>query len=167
MQTEGKNERAETRYSQSRKRTLSSKVAKEIHKKRETVHERTWNENKWQRSYNKKLKKFHQRIVKEQWLDKLCHKMVKLEKYIEKRKWKEHNIMFQRDQKGFFQTPEEVEKWEGEMSEMQRFVEFWGGIWEQNEPTPNMPWMEEVKAEVGERANLVSEFAITDENMKK
>ena len=28
-------------------------------------------------------------------------------------------------------------------------------------------WMEEVKAELGEPANLVSEFAITDENMKK
>ena len=27
--------------------------------------------------------------------------------------------------------------------------------------------MEEVKVELGERANLVSEFAITDENMKK
>ena len=92
--------------------------------------------------------------------------MVKLEKYIEKRNWKEHN-MFQRDQKGFFQTPEAVEKWEGEMSDMQRFVEFWGGIWEQNKPTPNMPWMEEVKAELGERANLASEFAMTDENMKK
>ena len=58
-------------------------------------------------------------------------------------------------------------KCEGEMPEMQRFVEFWGGIWEQNEPTLNMPWMEEVKAELGEPANLVSEFAITDENMKK
>ena len=30
-----------------------------------------------------------------------------------------------------------------------------------------MPWMEEVKAEMGERANLVSELAITYENMKK
>ena len=58
-------------------------------------------------------------------------------------------------------------KCEGEMPEMQRFVEFGGGIWEQNEPTLNMPWMEEVKAELGEPANLVSEFAITDENMKK
>ena len=53
------------------------------------------------------------------------------------------------------------------MPEMQRFVEFWGGIWEQNEPTLNMSWMEEVTAELGERANLASDFAITDENMKK
>ena len=28
-------------------------------------------------------------------------------------------------------------------------------------------WMEEVKDELGETANLVSEFAITDENIKK
>ena len=32
---------------------------------------------------------------------------------------------------------------------MQIFVEFWGGIWEQNEPTPNMSSMEEMKAELG------------------
>ena len=53
---------------------------------------------------------------------------------------------------------EAVVKHPGEMPEMQRFVEFFlggegeggggGGIWEQNEPTPNMPWMEEVKAEL-------------------
>ena len=45
------------------------------------------------------------RIVKEQWLDK------------------KHN-MFQRDQKVFFRTLEAVEKHEGEMPKMQRFVEF-------------------------------------------
>ena len=47
VQTEGRNERAETRCSQSRKRTPSPNAAKEIHKKRETDHERTWNENEW------------------------------------------------------------------------------------------------------------------------
>ena len=37
------------------------------------------------------------RIVKEQWLDNICYKKVKLEKYIQKRNRKKHNIMFQRD----------------------------------------------------------------------
>ena len=60
-----------------------------------------------------------------------------------------------------------MEKREGDMPKMQRFVEIWGGMWEQIEPMPNMLWMEEVKAKLGERANLVSEFAITNENMKK
>ena len=36
--------------------------------------------------------------------------------------------MFQRDQKDFFQALEAVERREGEMPEMQRFAEFWGGI---------------------------------------
>ena len=96
------------------------------------------------------------RIIKKQWLDKLRYKKVKLEKYIEKGNRKKHNIMFQQDQKSFFRTLEAVEKHEGKMPEMQRFVEFWGGIWEQNEPMPNMLWMEEMKAELGERANLLS-----------
>ena len=73
---------------------------------------------------------------------------MKLEKYIEKCNQKKHNITFQRDQKGFFRTLEAVENGNGGMPEMQIFVEFWGGIWEQNEPTPNMPSMEEVKAEL-------------------
>ena len=90
-----------------------------------------------------------------------------MEKYIGKRNRKKHFIMFQRDQKGFFWTLEALAKREGEMLKMQRFAECWGGIWEQNEPMPNMPWMEEVKAKLGKRANLVSEFAITGENMKK
>ena len=28
---------------------------------------------------------------------------------------------------------------EGEMPEMEKFVEFWGGIWEREEVTPNVP----------------------------
>ena len=75
--------------------------------------------------------------------------------------------MFQRDQKGYFWTLEAVEKREGEMPEIQRFVEFWGGIWERNKPMPNKTWMDLVKDELSERVNLVSEFAITDKNMKK
>ena len=36
--------------------------------------------------------------------------------------------MFQKDQKNFFRMLEKVEKDEGEMPEMEKFVEFWGGI---------------------------------------
>ena len=53
------------------------------------------------------------------------------------------------------------------MPEMEKFVEFWGGIWEQNEPTPNMPWIEEVKAELSEKANIVSQFEITEKKHQK
>ena len=52
-------------------------------------------------------------VVKEQWLDKLHYKKVKLEKWVEKRNRKKDNIMFQKDQKNFFCTLEKVEKHEG------------------------------------------------------
>ena len=65
------------------------------------------------------------RAGKEQWLDKLRHKKVKLDKYVEKGNRKKDNIMFQKDQKSFFRTLEKVEKHEGEMPEMEKFVEFW------------------------------------------
>ena len=90
-----------------------------------------------------------------------------MEKYIEKRNRKKHNIMFQRDQKDFFWTLEAVEKRRGKMPKMQRVFVSWGGICEESKPKPNTLWMEEVKAELGERTNLVSEFDITDEHMKK
>lgn len=42
------------------------------------------------------------KTTKEQWIDELRYKKVKLEKCIEKRKTKQGNIKFQRDQKDFF-----------------------------------------------------------------
>ena len=107
------------------------------------------------------------RAAKEQWLDKLQYKKEKLDKYVEKGNRKKDNIIFQKDQKSFFRTLGKVEKHKGEMPEMEKFVEFWGGIWEQNEPTLNMPWMEEVKAELSEKANTVSQLEITEEKLRK
>ena len=65
------------------------------------------------------------RAAKEQWLDKLRYKEVKLDKYVEKGNRKKDNIMFQKDKKNFFRTLEKVEKHKGEMPEMKKFVEFW------------------------------------------
>ena len=74
--------------------------------------------------YGKEVTLGNLRAAKEQWLDKLRYKKVKLDQYVEKGNRKEDNIMFQKDQKSFFRTLEKVEKHEGEMPEMQKFVEF-------------------------------------------
>ena len=107
------------------------------------------------------------RAAKEEWLDTLRYKKVKLQKYTEKGNRKKDNTMFQKDQKTFFRSLEKEDKHEGQMPEMNKFVEFWGGIWEQEEQTPNMPWMEEVKALLNEKVNVVNEFEITEEKMRK
>ena len=116
---------------------------------------------------DKELTSNNLRIAKEQWIDKLRYKKVKLEKCIEKRKRKQDNIKFQRDQKGFFKTLEGDQTREGRMPEIEKFVEFWGGIWEKNERTPNMSWMEEVKRLLSENVTVVNEFNINSEGLKK
>ena len=82
--------------------------------------------------------------MREIWLDQMRYKKVKLAKYTEKRRRKQHNIMFQLDQKEFFRTLEEDGTREGEMPEMDKFLDFWGGIWERKERTPYVPSMEEI-----------------------
>ena len=60
-------------------------------------------------------------------MDKLRYKKIKLAKCEEKWRRKQDYIMSQRDHREFFRTLEE-EAHEGEMSEMENFVQFWGGV---------------------------------------
>ena len=105
--------------------------------------------------------------LKEIWLDKLRYKKVKLHKYVERGQRKKDNKMFQSDQRGFFRTLEREDKREGEMPGVEKFVEFWGGIWEQNESTPLMPWMKEVQAELNGKVSATVDFEITEKIIKK
>ena len=78
------------------------------------------------------------RRSKEKWLDQLRCKKVKLEKVIERGNRIRDNANFERDQKGFFKSLERV-VYEGKSSPMERFVDFWAGIWEKYKQTPEMP----------------------------
>ena len=98
------------------------------------------------------------RIVKEEWIDRLRYKKIKMKKYIELKARIQDNIIYQRDQKSFFKKVEETEV--REVPEMEKFVEYWGGIWERKERTPNMPWMEEMKRQLSEKVKIVQEFDI-------
>ena len=110
---------------------------------------------------------YNLRNAREQWLDKLWYKKIKLAKCEEKQRRKQDNIMFQRDQKGFYRMLKEEEAHEGEMLEMEKFVEFWGGIWEREGRTPSIPWMEEIRRQSNEKVNQVNVFSITFEKVKK
>ena len=110
---------------------------------------------------------YNLRNAREQWLDKLRHKKIKSAKCEEKQRRKQDNIMFQQDQKGFFRMLKVEEAHEGEMPEMEKFIEFWVGIWEREERTPNMPWMEEIRRQLNEKVKQVNEFNITFEKVKK
>ena len=53
---------------------------------------------------------------------------------------------------------------EGKMPEIEKFVEYLGGIWEK---TSNMPWMEEAKRLLGEKITVINEFNIDTEQLTK
>ena len=67
---------------------------------------------------------YNLRNAREQWFDKVRYKKIKLAKCEEEWRRKQDNIMSQRDQKGFFRTLKEEEAHEGEMPEMEKFVDF-------------------------------------------
>ena len=49
------------------------------------------------------------------------------------------NANFERDQKNFFKKVEERTEYVGQILEMEKFVKFWGDIWEKDDRTPEMP----------------------------
>ena len=50
---------------------------------------------------------------------------------------------------------------------MDKFVDFWGGIWERKERTPYMPWMEEIGRQLHQKVNSVNDFTVTFDKVKK
>ena len=98
-------------------------------------------------------------------MDQLRYKKVKLEKMIERGKRIKDNANFEKDQKAFFKTLEEKTVYEGEPPPMEKFVEFWAGIWEKDEKKPEMPWMQKVKMALREKVKNVKEFTLTEKRV--
>ena len=145
-------------------------ASNEIHRRKER-RKATLKEKKILKELKEKMHKeattCNLRIVKEQWGDKLRYKKVKLEKYTEKKKRKLDNIMFQKNQRAFFRKLEEKSNQKGQMPEMDKFIEFWGGIWERRENTSHMPWMEEVKMQLNTKVTSVNDFNISLGTVRK
>ena len=56
---------------------------------------------------------------------------------------------------------------EGKISEIEKFVEFWEGIWEQKERNSNMTWMVEVKQQLSQNVNVVNKLVVINEELMK
>ena len=74
--------------------------------------------------------------------------------------------MFQKDQRAFFRKLEKKSNRKGHMPEMDKFIEFWGGIWKRRENTLHMPWMEEVKMQLNAKVTSVNDFNISLETVR-
>ena len=55
----------------------------------------------------------------------------------------------------------------GQIHEMEKFVKFWGDIWEKDDRTSEMPWTESVSKQLKDKITNVKEFNITEETLVK
>ena len=71
------------------------------------------------------------------------------------------NKMFQEDQGMFYRKTQGTKQLKGKVARMEKFEEFWAGIWEENTKTLNRKWMNTVAKNIREKVANVQEFTIT------
>ena len=102
--------------------------------------------------------------VKERALDELRYRNVKLKRIKNRDARVRNNRMFQEDQGAFYRKTQGTEQLRGEVPDMEKFEEFWGGIWEDETKAPNRKWMNTVAKKIREKVKNVQEFTITEKN---
>ena len=103
-------------------------------------------------------------LVKERALDELRYRNVKLKQIKNRDARVRNNRMFQEDQGAFYRKTQGTEQLRGEVLDMEKFEEFWGGIWEDETKTPNQKWMNTVAKKIREKVKNVQEFMITEKH---
>ena len=103
----------------------------------------------------------------EKWLDELRVKKVILLKAVEKRKRRKNNAMFVTDEGAFYKRVNSTKEFKGEPPAMERFVEFWGGMWEEEKITIEQPWMEKIKEDLRKKIRDVQDIEISEETIGK
>ena len=84
---------------------------------------------------------------------------------IERGKRTMENNIFERDHKNSFKIIEDSTENEEAMPEINKLVKFLIGIWEKDDCTPNMPWMEKIREEFKEKITSVKDFEITENGL--
>ena len=82
---------------------------------------------------------------KEEWLDKLRTEIILLKVMRTRKKRIRNNILYRENQKKLFADDERKI---GELPEIEKFEEYWSGIWEKIEETPKKPWMKKIEEEL-------------------
>jgi len=115
-----------------------------------------------------KLENEHQlRLTKEKWLDQMRVKRVKLEKMLQKEKRIKDNRLYQNKEGKFYQMIGGSTEHTGQVPSMEKFTNFWGGIWEDDEKTIDRPWMEVIGNKIREKVHRVEEFKVSESDIEK
>ena len=103
--------------------------------------------------------------TKEKALEELRYRLVKLKKAKVRDEKIRNNRMFQEDEGLFYKKTEGSKQLEGKVPAMEKFEEFWGGIWEDNSKTPQRKWMNTISNKIAEKVTDVQDFSISEEKV--
>ena len=104
--------------------------------------------------------------AKEKWLDELRSKKVKLEKIVARDKRIKNNNMFVRNEGTFYRQTKKLEKQVGRVPSINKFTDFWAGIWEDDSKTPVTKWMKGIEKRLREKVKSTSEFKVTEKYLQ-
>ena len=85
------------------------------------------------------------------WSPELRSKKVKLEKMVARDKRIKNNNMFVRNEGIFYRQTKKLEKQVGRAPSIDKFTDFWAGIWEDDSKTPVTKWMKGIEKRLRER----------------
>ena len=92
--------------------------------------------------------------IKEIWLDELRYRKTKLGKIRIRDEKIKNNRMFREDEGMFYRNINNTKERQGKVPDIEKFVDFWAGIWEDETSTPYRRWMRTAAEKI--RAKVIS-----------
>ena len=105
--------------------------------------------------------------VKEKALGDLRYLKVKIEKTRTRDARIRNNKMFGEDQAMVFRTTQGRNEKKGQTPNIEKFEDFWAGIWEDESQTPHRKWMNTGGSKLREKVTDVQDFVISNEKLKE
>jgi hypothetical protein len=152
-------------------RRLIAKISNEMDRRR-NWRKMTWKEraivNELKKESGNDLKSGEAlAAAKEAWIDRRRMYEVKLQKAIKKDKQLRNNRTFKLDEGKLYRQMNKIADCEGTTPSMDKFVEFWGSIWEDNSCTPKKEWMEEIGQQLEQKVHTTDELVISESSIQK
>ena len=74
--------------------------------------------------------------------------------------------MFVRNEGTFYRQTKKLEKQVGRVPSINKFTDFWAGIWEDDSKTPVTKWMKGIEKRLREKVKSTSEFKVTEKGLQ-
>ena len=74
--------------------------------------------------------------------------------------------MFVQNEGTLCRQTKKLEKQVGRVPSIDKFIDFWAGIWEDDSKTPVTKWMKGIEERLREKVKSISEFKVTEKDLQ-